>query len=373
MSLLGNPAAQEGNASFAEFFHQFRILPVLPDIGHAGNLQAEVAKIDGSFQSNVLPDAEYSRPARQKTPRAGQPVGTSHLHHSRPFVVFEEQRAFHAARSHHYTLCSDFEVPFRKAMVQAAFLKAGDQSVAVNADGGGIGKNPDVFRPLDRFGQRPRATIVREASLGLSHPVFKDSAQPRSGFQKDHPKALLGGFQGGRHACKPSPDDANLRSRGDLVKKSFHPEVRGKATQAGQFADLVDRLGPDPGRTMKHSIIEAGGHGPAQPVQEAHEVKFGAALDVLRRDGDAFGQKGRFGPDIRNTIHLHHGVGTFAIQAVEPSRAVIFQASPKDPDPVGEKSGSHGIAFNTSQGPVAVGERAGNAGLNPQRRQIRQS
>jgi hypothetical protein len=219
----GHPAFEHRDFAFGQGQHQFGILAVFADVGHAGDLEPQVEEIDGRFQAQVVAHGKDRFAARQQTVGARHAMGAAHLHDAGAFVVVEEQGAFDAAGGHDHAVRADLDVAFGEGIAGFAHLEGGDQVVVVGAHHGGVFETRMLAvcftcRPV------PGPVLVQGACRRrrCADPVVEASAQVGAGFQQDHALAGFGGSQGGGHAGGAAADDGDFGLHVQLVVPALH-------------------------------------------------------------------------------------------------------------------------------------------------------
>ncbi len=211
--------------------------------------------------------------------------------------------------------------------------------------------------------------MERRVAFVAGRAVVEAAAQPGAGFEEDDPEAAVGRRERRRHAGRAAADHADIRLGEDVGVGSLHLEIRGDLPESGGLADLLHGHGPYPRGLVEGLVIKTRGHHPVEFVHEAHVIEVGRAHDILLLDLHPVFERQGFRPLIGNPVDLHHGVAAFAVEAVEPPRAMVFQASGKDPDAVCIQGRRHRIALDPLEDLTLVTQGQLLGRVDPQCRQ----
>ena len=182
------------------------------------------------------------------------------------------------------------------------------------------------------------------------------AAKSRLVIDQHHLFAVRSQLHGCLQACRTASDNRYFHMPVTVFVFAGIRSPRWRLTQPGNLAN--EWLGGVPRAGVGHHlVIPPHRHQPIEPLRDGEPIMFERRIGILVPDSHSGAHGRHAGAHVGHAVHVHHAVGTFAGQAQQAPRPVVFETARKNALPRTIQGGSYGIAGARLDRLAAVIER----------------
>ena len=326
-----------------------RLGRLLPDVREHRHVDSRLDELqDRAIRRVVVGDRD--RPVTRTHPVATDVgEGRGREHHPRAIVVFEHQGPLCRAGGQNHAPRPHLPQPFVDPRLLGRRLHDGEEVVVVVAGDGGPRK-PNHVRDGVELRSRGRRPFGRGAPVDDRRTVEEHSAGCRPVVDNQNPGAAAGRCQRRLKSRRTRPRNQHV-AMVEAFLVCVPSGAAGGVSQSGHATHQPPVEVPAAGKSHECLVVEPGREQPGQSVADGAQVEADARPAVDAACAQAFPERKGRRPDVGLVVvavELHDGVGLLGAGRDDPPRAVVLEAAPDQPHPIGDQRRCErvaGVAF----------------------------